>query len=194
MKKKLLFIHELSSSSNSMVVKCLRDCLKYDLEVIAEDIPLPYDEAMDKINSLNEIHRPDIVLGISMGGMFAHQIDAPIRVLVNPAFHVSEVMTKNIGIWRWSWKRDDGQTHFEITDELISQYQLGEAHQFDSSIFFSRNRTVAMFADRDELVNCLYEYLLYYNEYVRFSGTHFMNEKIIQNDVVPLVRRLLQGS
>lgn len=191
MKKKLLFIHELSSSSNSLVVKNLHKYLDDYVEIIACDIPLDYDNAIETLRILNEKHRPDIVMGISMGGMFAHQIDAPLRILVNPAFHVSDIMQKNIGVWPWSWKRNDGQTHFEITQELIDKYRKGESHQFDSSIFMSSCRTVALFATDDELVRCLDEYLVYYTEYRYFKGTHFINESNIANDISPLVIELL---
>lgn len=191
MRKKLLYIHELSSSSNSMVVANLHKYLDDHLDIIAEDIPLGYAEAIEKINELNRQHKPDIVLGISMGGMFAHQIDAPVRILVNPAFHVSDIMQKNIGVWRWSWKRNDLQEYFEITQDLVDKYRAEEAHQFDNSIFLTQNITVALFADNDELVDCLDEYRLYYNDYRRFCGTHFINENNIKNDIAPLIKDLI---
>lgn len=189
--KKILFAHELSSSSNSRVVQYFRDSLNGKAQFIAEDLPLNYNKALALLQKLNKEYSVDMIVGVSMGGMFAHQIDAPIRLLVNPAFHVSDIMKKNMGLWPWSWKRNDGETNFEITEQIVSQYSEGESQQFDSSIYMSSNRTIGLFALNDELVNCKEEYLNYYDEYRMFSGGHYLTQENVENDIVPIILNIL---
>ena len=68
------------------------------MRVIAPDLPIDPDEALAMLRDLVATERPDIVIGTSMGGMFAQQLYDCRKILVNPAFHVSRTMRRQIGV------------------------------------------------------------------------------------------------
>ena len=97
MKQKILYIHGLSSSGSSSTAKNLRMfCPNY--EILSPDLPILPDEALDMLRSLCKKEHPNIIIGTSMGGMFAGQLRGYRKILVNPAFHVSEFMRTQIGV------------------------------------------------------------------------------------------------
>lgn len=116
MKQKILYIHGLSSSGSSSTAKNLRMfCPNY--EILSPDLPILPDEALDMLRSLCKKEHPNIIIGTSMGGMFAGQLRGYRKILVNPAFHVSEFMRTQIGVHEFLNPRQDGKTQYEITSE-----------------------------------------------------------------------------
>ena len=83
--KTILYIHGLSSSGASGTARHLQDLLP-ETRVIAPDLPIDPDEALAMLRDLVATERPDIVIGTSMGGMFAQQLYDCRKILVNPAF------------------------------------------------------------------------------------------------------------
>ena len=71
--KTILYIHGLSSSGASGTARHLQALLP-DMRVIAPDLPIDPDEALAMLRDLVATERPDIVIGTSMGGMFAQQL------------------------------------------------------------------------------------------------------------------------
>lgn len=90
--KTILYIHGLSSSGASGAARHLQALLP-DIRVIAPDLPIAPDEALAMLRDLVATERPDIVIGTSMGGMFAQQLYDCRKILVNPAFHVAHDAT-----------------------------------------------------------------------------------------------------
>ena len=188
--RKLLYIHGLSSSGNSSTAKNLAQLLP-DVEVIAPDLPINPVEAIRLLQKICKSELPDIIIGTSMGGMFAQQLHGYKKILVNPAFHVSEFLRKNIGIQPFLNSRIDGATTYEITNLLCDKYLKIESNQFEGITLFDRGNTFALFGEKDELVNCQKEYLQYYEIVEWFSGTHRLTINDVQDVVVPLVKRIL---
>ena len=81
---KLIYFHGFASSGASGTVELLRKMLP-SAEVIAPDIPVDPLEALPFLTDLVEREQPDIVLGTSMGGMYAAQMHGHLRICVNPA-------------------------------------------------------------------------------------------------------------
>ena len=187
---KLLYIHGLSSSGNSSTAKNLAQLLP-DVEVIAPDLPINPNEAIRLLQEICKSELPDIIIGTSMGGMFAQQMHGYKKILVNPAFHVSEFLRKNIGVQAFLNSRKDGATIYEITNLLCDEYFQLESRQFEGITLFDRKNTYALFGEKDELVNCQKEYLQYYEIFEWFSGTHRLTINDVQDVVVPLVKRIL---
>jgi len=188
--KKLLYIHGLSSSGNSSTAKNLAQLLP-DVEIIAPDLPINPVEAIQLLHGICSTESPDIIIGTSMGGMFSQQMHGYKKILVNPAFHVSEFLRKNIGIQPFLNSRKDGATSYEITNSLCDEYLKIENSQFDGIVEFDKENTYALFGDKDELVNCQKEYQLYYSKFERFSGAHRLSFNDVQDLVVPLIKRIL---
>ena len=188
--KKFLYIHGLSSSGNSSTAKNLAQLLP-DMEIIAPDLPINPIDAIRLLQEICKSESPDIVIGTSMGGMFAQQMHGYKKILVNPAFHVSEFMRKNIGVQAFLNLRKDGATTYEVTNSLCDKYFEMENHQFDRITSFDRENTYALFGEKDELVNCHLEYLQYYQKFEWFSGSHRLTFNNVQDVVVPLIEKIL---
>ena len=188
--KKLLYIHGLSSSGNSNTAKNLAFLLP-DVEIIAPDLPIHPIKALRLLQEICKTESPDIIIGTSLGGMFAQQMHDYKKILVNPAFQVSEFLQKNTGVQPFLNARKDGETTYEVTKSLCDKYFEMESGQFDGLTPFDYENTYAFFGEKDELVNCQKEYLRYYKKFEWFSGTHRLTLADVQNVVVPLIERIL---
>ena len=85
---KLIYFHGFGSSAQSGTIRTLRRMLS-DFEVIAPDIPVDPADALPFLKQLCEDEQPDVVIGTSMGGMYAQQMFGFNRICVNPAFEMS---------------------------------------------------------------------------------------------------------
>ena len=70
---KLIYFHGFGSSAASGTIRTLRERLP-DFEVIAPDIPVDPAEALPFLRELCEKEQPNVVVGTSMGGMYAQQM------------------------------------------------------------------------------------------------------------------------
>lgn len=122
MRNKILYIHGLSSSGSSSTTRNLQALLP-DYSVLSPDLPVAPQEALDMLWHLCELEQPQLIIGTSMGGMFAQQLRGYKKILVNPAFHVSEFMRTQIGVHEFLNPRRNGETHYEITSDLCDAYQ-----------------------------------------------------------------------
>jgi predicted esterase YcpF (UPF0227 family) len=186
--KKLLYIHGLSSSGNSSTAKNLAQLLP-DVQIIAPDLPINPVETLRLLQEICKSELPDIIIGTSMGGMFAQQMHGYKKILVNPAFHVSEFLRKNTGVQAFLNSRKDGATTYEVSNSLCDKYYEMERFQFEGITPFDRENTYALFGEKDNLVNCQNEYLQRYEKFEWFSGTHRLTFNDVQDLVVPLVKR-----
>lgn len=129
----IVYLHGLSSSGQSNTANKLR-ALFPDDNIIAPDLPVNPNEAMLLIRDTLQKMSIDntIVIGSSMGAMFAHQQTSYCRILINPAFHVSRLLMEHIGkSLPFLSPRLDGIREFSVTEELCSLYEQMESRQFD---------------------------------------------------------------
>lgn len=188
-RKKLIYLHGFGSSAAGGTVKTLRQFL-YDFDVIAPDIPVDPAEALPFLRGLCMNVVPDVVVGTSMGGMYAQQMRGYKRICVNPAFEMSQKSTAlTVGTHEYFSPRKDGTTSFEITPEIIRHHADMEAHQFDGITDEERKMVWGMFADNDRQVNCEPLFLQHYNQVVHFNGEHRLEEHAIKDVLVPLIRK-----
>jgi hypothetical protein len=189
--KTILSLHGLLSSGEHGTAKALNS-LK-NVTVIAPDIPLDAHEAIALIAELCHRHQPDLIVGNSMGCMFAHQMHGFKKLLINPAFHVSQFMRKELGEHKFLKARADGATSCVFTIPLCDGYDEVEKHQFDGITASDRSGTHALFGGLDTVVHCYDEFCLYYDasnaEY--FNGAHQLSEAQKYTILLPKVRRIL---
>ena len=178
--KTLLYLHGLSSSGQSNTPNMLRKLLP-DWNIVSPDIPIDPEEALCMLRRLCKEIAPDIVLGTSMGGMFAQQMHGYRKILVNPAFHVSEFMRQNLGVQTFFSPRKDGATEYEITSELCDAYKAMESQQFDGILPQDKNITMALFGTEDDLVDGRKEYYQYYSRGTLFEGGHRLTMEVVEN-------------
>lgn len=117
----IIYLHGLASSGQSNTAKMLRELLPDD-NVVTPDIPVSPIETLQLLLSLAGEYRPDdtIVIGTSMGAMYASQMKGYRRILVNPAFRVSDLLKENKGErLHFFSKREDNREYFDVTEILI---------------------------------------------------------------------------
>lgn len=183
---KILYIHGLASSGASGTPANLRSLLPDDT-VISPDLPLDPIEALNMLRDICASQNIDIVIGTSMGGMFAQQMHGYRKIIINPAFHVSQSMRKRPRENKWFNHRQDGATTFIITPELCDAYEEMERHQFDGITDFDRNNSVGLFGDNDTTVNCREEFLAHYTDMRVFEGEHRLSLDNLRDTIVPLI-------
>ena len=191
-RKKLMYLHGFGSSAASGTVKTLRELLP-DFDIVAPDIPVDPAEAQPFLRGLCMNEVPDVVVGTSMGGMYAQQMRGYNRICVNPAFEMSKKSKMlTVGTHEYFKPRKDGTTHFEITSEIIRHHAEMEEHQFDGITDEDRKQVWGMFADNDQQVNGESLFLQYYGKVIHFSGEHRMDDKVIKDVLVPLIRSIVK--
>ncbi|WP_278410574.1 YqiA/YcfP family alpha/beta fold hydrolase [Phocaeicola coprocola] len=190
MKNKILYIHGLSSSGSSSTARNLQALLP-DYSVLSPDLPVAPQEALDMLRHLCELEQPQLIIGTSMGGMFAQQLRGYKKILVNPAFHVSEFMRTQIGVHEFLNPRRNGETHYEITSSLCDAYQKVEKGQFSDITELDKENTYALFGTKDTLVHGYDEFMLYYKKASWFEGEHRLNLEVMRSSVIPLVEEIM---
>ena len=198
--KKILYLHGFGSSGASGTVEMLRREFWERVEpfrravVIAPDIPLDPIEAVGALEELAYDEMPDLVIGTSMGGMYAQMLHGFTRVCVNPAFWISRKYdVLYVGKHKWLNKRKDGETEFHVTKETIAHFQEVEARQFDGVTDDDRMLCHGLFGDEDELVGpeSRAAFELHYPGMARtFPGGHRMNADVVARTLLPFIRSL----
>ena len=67
--KKIMYVHGFLSSAQSGTVKMLQELMPNAI-LVAEDIPVHPEEAIEMLQKMAETEKPDLIIGTSMGGMY----------------------------------------------------------------------------------------------------------------------------
>lgn len=188
--KKILYVHGFSSSGQSGTVVKIREMLP-GATVVAPDLPLHPAEAMDLLYHTCETENPDLIIGTSMGGMYAEMLYGYDRILVNPAFQMGDTMLKHgmLGKNTFLNPRQDGVQEFIVTKALVEEYKEITAKCFAGvTEEESRNRVYGLFGDEDPVVHTRDLFSQHYRNAISFHGEHRMNDKILLHSVLPVVQ------
>lgn len=188
--KKIMYVHGFCSSAQSGTVTLLRSILP-DAEVVAFDLPLRPTEALDLLHEKCEQERPDLIIGTSMGGMFAEMLYGYDRILVNPAFEMGSTMKEHnmMGKQTFFNPRQDGVQEFIVTKELVKEYREMTAQCFSGAHDEAeQQRVFGLFGMEDPLVHTYDLFRSHYPNAIRFHGEHRMTDHIVINSIVPVVR------
>ena len=184
---KVLFIHGLASSGAYKMASSLRILLKGS-EVIAPDVPIDPREALSLLEGICRDERPDLIVGLSLGGFWAQKLRGYRKILVNPDFHISRLLRTMTGEREYLSPRRDGALTFTVTDALCNEYARLESVEFDGLASEEVALTTGMFAVRDEMVNCKDEFEAYYPGRSRsYPGTHLPNYPEIKKYILPVI-------
>lgn len=194
MKKTLIYFHGFGSSGQSQTVNYLRKLMP-DCEIIAPDIPVDPEEALPFLRSLCEAEKPDLVIGTSMGAMYAMQMQDCRRICVNPALRMSELTDiLKVGTFKYFQPPASGKTSFTITEEIIQHFRDMEQHLYDGLTDESRRLCWGFFGDEDDTVNYKEEFQRqFYPHIISFHGGHRMNNAILREVIVPFAKMLING-
>jgi predicted esterase YcpF (UPF0227 family) len=187
---KIIYFHGFASSGASGTVQNLRLILPDD-EIIAPDIPVDPAEALPFLRELCANEQPDLVIGTSMGGMYAQQMHGFRKICVNPAFNMS-TMSKVLktGEHPFLNGRKDNQKTFRITREIIQHFNQMERQQFKGITDFDLANTYGLFGIHDDLVNTYDLFHRHYPNAERFDGEHRLNDKVLKKVIIPLIEKI----
>ena len=187
--KKILYVHGFGSSGQSGTVSRIREVLP-SATIVAPDLPIRPQEAMDLLNRVCLSEQPDLIIGTSMGGMYAEMLRGYDRILVNPALQMGDTMKEHgmVGAQHFSNPRQDGIQDFIVTKALIKEYKEMTEQCFLDITAEDEARVWGLFGDEDTTVDT---YDLFHDHYptaIRFHGEHRMNDKSFMHAVVPVIR------
>ena len=190
---KIVYFHGFGSSHASGTVEILRNLLPDD-EVVAPDIPVDPVEALPYLQEYVRTENPDLIIGTSMGGMYAQQMRDYKRILVNPAFNMS-TMSKGLktGEHKFFNGRYDGAKTFKITKDIIQHHNQMERQQF-KGITKEQQQTcwclVGMHDDTVKNAEAIFKKNYLADHLIRFDGEHQLNDKVVRKVLLPLVEEI----
>jgi len=187
--KKILYVHGFGSSGQSGTVTRIREVFP-NAQVIAPDLPIRPQEAIDLLRETCHQEQPDLIIGTSMGGMYAEMLYGFDRILVNPALQMGDTMKEHgmIGAQQFSNPRQDGVQDFMVTKALVKEYKEMTEQCFLGITDDEQKRVWGLFGDEDTTVNTYDLFHGHYPTAIRFHGEHRMNDQSFMHSVVPVVR------
>jgi len=187
--KTILFVHGFASSGRSGTARALRTLLP-EADVLAPDLPVDPHEAMALLRGLVAERRPDLILGTSMGGMYAEQLYGIDRILVNPAFQLADTILKNNGLGRKEFHnpREDGQKDFLVTKGLLEEFREVSSHCFEGVCEEEKKRVFALFGRRDTLVFTHDLTREHYPQCISYDGEHSLVDSSLLHSVLPVIQ------
>ena len=196
--KKILYLHGFASSGASGTVELVRNEYwrkrKTDkVVVLAPDIPVDPAEALPMLKAICEKEQPNLIIGTSMGGMYAQQLRGFERICVNPYFEMSKLYSiVSVGRHKWFNPRQNGELTFQITKDVIAHFQEMEAHQFDGLDEVDQLFCHGLFGDADEISALARPtFDKYYPGMSHtFEGGHRMNDDIAHGVLFPFINSL----
>lgn len=190
----ILYLHGFASSGNSGTAREIQETLP-KCRVISPDLPIDPDKAVQLIQKTVAEEKIDIVIGTSMGGLFASLVHDIPRILVNPSFHVSRMMRNRLDkaesiVIPFFKTRKDGATEFTLTREQADRYfALGE--QVFKSALADNQRTLGVFGMDDDVVDCKEEYLEHFDSIRYFKGGHRLDKSAVEEVIVPAILQMV---
>ncbi len=187
--KKIMYVHGFGSSAQSGTVTRIRQTFP-STEVVAYDLPIHPAEAMSLLRRKCEEEQPDLIIGTSMGGMYAEMLYGYDRILINPAFRIADTMHEHglTGKQQFFAPREDGIQEFYVDKSLVKEYRELSELCFSAVTDEERQRVFGLFGDEDPLVHTFDLFHEHYPQAVRFHGEHRMDDHSFLHGVVPVIR------
>ena len=189
----IMYIHGFASSGSSGTVMSLRRHFP-DQRVVAPDLPIDPIEALELLHKTVEEEKPDIIIGTSMGGMYAQQMWGIPRIVVNPSFEMSRTLLfRNMGKHKYTAKRKDGVMEFRVDKNIVERFKQIEKTQFDGINEEEKKIVYGLFGDKDPIVHFhpLMSKLYGEERCLWFDGEHRLNDTIVKKSLIPLINKLL---
>lgn len=201
--KTVLYVHGFASGGLNGTVKTMGVLLP-SARIIAPDLPVRPQDAMEMLRSLCEDEKPDLIIGTSMGGMYTELLHGHDRIIVNPAFHLADTILKNNGLGRQEYHcpRRDGQTSFLVNKGLLEDFREVSAGCFASvnadaasmetfgDVSGEAGRVYGLFGTKDTMVDTYDEFASHYPNAIRFDGGHYLDDGVFLHSVLPLMERI----
>lgn len=194
--KTIIYLHGFAGSGASGTATSMRNALyEQGVQVLAPDIDTQPLDAIKQLRQYVTAHQPDLIVATSMGAMYAEQLRGYTRILVNPSFQMSRLLTF-MGMGRKPFRnpRADGAKDFKVDKDMIAQFKEVEKHSFEDITPQDQELVYGLFGEHDKRVNCQPLFLKHYlkTHFSTFDGDHYLNDTILKKAVLPLVKSLLQ--
>jgi predicted esterase YcpF (UPF0227 family) len=185
----VLYCHGFASSGQSGTVTRLRQVMP-QAKVIAPDIPVHPQEAIALLHDNCDKEHPDLIIGTSMGGMYAEQLRGFDRICVNPALEIAETMKAHgmTGTQQFQNPRQDGVQEFYVDKALVKAYRDVSEQRFVGLTPEDEQRVIGLFGDKDDLVDTFDMFCEHYSQATHFHGEHRMDDKSYMHSVMPVIR------
>ena len=192
--KTIVYLHGYGSTGLSCTGEYLAKKLP-QYRILTPDIPVDPAEALPFLRQYCEDNKADLVIGTSMGAMYAMQMYDFRRICVNPALYMSQLTeVLKVGTHQYFIPTQTGETQFTITSEIIEHYREMESHLFDDLTDESRSQCWGFFGDEDNVVNCRLEFIRqFYPNVIDFHGGHRLNNAVLRDVIIPFVKMLLEA-
>ena len=191
----VLYIHGFASAGSSGTAIVMRNLLyHHGVQVVSPDVPTSPLEAQKMLHELVGQLHPDLIVGTSMGAMYAEQLHGYPRILVNPSFHMARTITfHGMGRMEFRNKREDGAKDFKVDKEMIQEFKQVEKDNFQDITNEEKQLVWGIFGTQDKLVNCQADFRKHYGaaQMRLFEGGHYLNDHVLSREVMPLVNKLL---
>lgn len=187
--KTMMYVHGFASSGQSGTVTRLRTVFP-NARVVAPDLPVHPQEAIDLLHHLCETEKPDLILGTSMGGMYTEQLYGFDRICMNPAMCIADTMQAHgmTGTQTFQNPRLDGVQQFYVDKALVKEYRMVSEQRFQGVNDQELRCVYGLFGDEDDVVDTFDLFHEHYPLAMHFHGEHRMNDKSFMHSVVPVIR------
>ena len=187
--KTVLYCHGFGSSGQSGTVTRLRTVMP-NARVVAPDLPIDPHEAIALLHRICDEEKPDLIIGTSMGGMYAEQLRGFDRICVNPALEIAETMKEHgmTGTQQFQNPRLDGVQEFYVDKALVKAYRDVSEQRFIGLTDDDRQHVWGLFGDKDDLVDTFDMFCEHYQQATHFHGEHRMDDKSYMHSVMPVIR------
>lgn len=188
--KKILYVHGFASSGQNGSVRTLR-LLMPRAQVLAPDLPVEPFDAMELLRNMVVSEKPDLIVGSSMGAMYAEMLYGVDRILVNPAFQLADTLLKNNGLGRQEFHnpRLDGETSFLVIKNPSGTFPGGQLRIASKGLRRTRTRFSDILSESaDTLVHTFDQFSGHYPQAVRFDGEHYLNDEAILHSLLPVIQ------
>ena len=187
--KTVMYVHGFLSSAQSGTVKMLRELMP-QATIIAEDLPVDPEAAMQLLRELVAQHQPQLIIGTSMGGMYTEMLRGVDRIVVNPAFEMGDTMSSMMGRQEFQNPRQDKVQELMVTKGLIKAYKDCTTHCFEGLDEADHQRVYGLFGDEDPVVHTYDVFHAHYPNAIYFHGAHRLTDKIALHALIPVIRWL----
>ena len=187
--KTVVYCHGFASSGQSGTVARLRQVMP-QARIVAPDLPVHPAEAMALLRQTCDEEQPALILGTSMGGMYAEQLRGFDRICVNPALEMGETMRAHgmTGTQQFQNPRQDGMQEFYVDKALVKEYREQSEQRFEGLTEEDAARVYGLFGDRDTTVDTFALFSEHYPLATHFHGEHRMDDRSFMHAVVPVIR------
>lgn len=187
--KKIIYVHGFMSAGSTHTAQILRDYMP-QATVIAPDLPIHPEEAMELLRNLVKTENPDLIIGTSMGGMYTEMLYGVDRICVNPAFQMGSTITESnmMGKQVYQNERQDGEKEVIVTKALVKVYKEMTEQCFAQVTEEEQLKVFGLFGDEDPIVHTFDLFSEHYTQAIHFHGEHRLIEKAIFHYLMPVIR------